>query len=163
MKELIEVLLLVFIILGSLIVARNSITGQLKMSSFVGADYELFTVRMKYFGIVDGLKIAAAHELEDARWECNYEWRIGSELQACLKSKMPEKLKLMNESIESALEHIQQLGKVQYGYYIYDYKPLFDARNPDVVGIPVHIYIRSKDVELDRDEIIYVDAKHPLG
>ncbi len=160
MKELVQVLLLVFIILGALYMVKVSIDGEMKGRMFMSADYQLFSLQRKYDGIVEGLSIAVRHHFSRAYDSClsGCSSSDKSYISSYLSSYMEPRILQMNNSISRALSRIQQLGYTRYRYHITERKPRIVLGDPIVVGIPVYISIRTPQAELEGERIVWVDT-----
>ncbi len=160
MKELVEVLLLVFIILGSLVAAKIAMQGEMKMRSFLSPDYQLFSMNHKYHALMFGLRMAINQSFSKTFGYCalsSYS-SPSSDPEVCMKNNMRSRLMLINESLEKALSNIQQLGYVQYNYWISDYEPIISSSDPILIGVKVHMDMRAPNAEISGDRIIWVNT-----
>ena len=160
MKEFVQVVLLVFIILGALYMVKVSIDGEMKGRMFMSADYQLFSLQRKYDGIVEGLSIAARHYFAESYEKCLSYCSSSDDvyISLYLGDEMENALIAMNESISRTLSRIQQLGYTQYRYYITSRDAIIELGDPIIIGIPVYLSIRTPQAEIDGKRVVWVDT-----
>ena len=160
MKEIVEVLLLVFIILGSLVVVKVSMQGEMKMRSFLSPDYQLSSMKHKYDAIIYGIAVASNYSFSGVFYYCrlNSDASQPEDGKNCIENEMSKKLESMNNSIEQALSGMQQLGYVQYDYWISDYRPQIRFSDPIMLGVRVHMRMTAPNAKIYGERTVWVNT-----